>query len=101
MIQLYLFQISTPQLANVMAAISAAATVGALWYAYHRNRVTDKRQNDLANVVLELQNQVKIQQNQLNVQMEQVGIHRNQFDLTRTVTKAERAPIIKILGLPL
>ena len=61
---------STSQVANVIAIVSATATVAALWYAFFRNRQVDKRVNDLENITLKLAEQNDLLARQIKLQQQ-------------------------------
>jgi hypothetical protein len=69
---------STAQVANIVAVVSAAATVYAIWYAYARNRKQDKKINDLAEIARRLETQNTI--------------HQQQYDLQRQKMKSDAKP---------
>lgn len=52
----------TDQVNNIIGFFSAAATVGALWYAFHLERKNSKKINDLANIVTKLSEANSLQQ---------------------------------------
>jgi hypothetical protein len=88
---------STDQVANIISLIAATATVGALWYAYHRDRQQDKKINDLSNIVTELAESNTIFREQTILERQKMKIHsKPNFQLVK-VDKLNNNKRVEIL----
>lgn len=70
---------STEQVANIIAVISAIATVGALWYAIAQGIWNSKKINDLAEIAKKLSEANDLQRQQNEMSLQQHGLQQKKL----------------------